>query len=308
MPILSTFARSILAASWAFAGLALIAVLLNVVWIGMLVRRYIGWDGLATIAAYIIGILLVSQMTWAIVLEGEGAHQDDLSKQQARYVATSLIVNEALWTLSNTLLRLSACIYIEDAFVREKRLARFIHVIMSICAVHCCAAVLELFLICRPLSAQWDPDVTGACGNQRVSYVVIESISAVLDLAILILPWYGFGHLMMPTKAKWTAVFVFNIGAVLLVFTGLRLKSLNLATSSDFVFSQSFLGLLSAVGTMLGVLLCTSSSWPKLVHEVRYRMICHVFWQSERERGLRTEGEGDLDFSYFASSKPRQRG
>ena len=42
------------------------------------------------------------------------------------------------------------------------------------------------------------------------------------------------------------------------MISALRLKSLYLAISPDFIFAQSYLGLLSAVGAMLGVTLCTT--------------------------------------------------
>jgi len=41
-----------------------------------------------TVAGFIIGILLVSQMTWAIVLEGEGEYQMNLEKHRVGRVAT----------------------------------------------------------------------------------------------------------------------------------------------------------------------------------------------------------------------------
>jgi len=43
--------------------------------------------------------------------------------------------------------------------------------------------------------------------------------------------------------------------------SGLRLKSLNLKTSSDFIYSQSYFVLLSAVGSMFGITLCTTSAF-----------------------------------------------
>jgi hypothetical protein len=50
--------------------------------------------------------------------------------------------------------------------------------------------------------------------------------------------------------------------------TGLRLKALHLATSPDFTYSKSYLGLLSALGSMLGIILC---SVPTLSSVIRAR-------------------------------------
>jgi hypothetical protein len=44
----------------------------------------------------------------------------------------------------------------------------------------------------------------------------------------------------------------------LLVIAGLRLKAISYTTSPDFVYSQSYLGLLSAQGVILGICTCVA--------------------------------------------------
>jgi hypothetical protein len=53
---------------------------------------------------------------------------------------------------------------------------------------HGVASVLEVCLICRPLAAQWDPDVDGLCGNQMASFAAIEITGLVLDTVIIVSP------------------------------------------------------------------------------------------------------------------------
>lgn len=64
-----------------------------------------------------------------------------------------------------------------------------------------------------------------------------------------------------------------NSGSLIAV-TALRLKSLHLAASSDFVYAKSYLGLLSAVGAMLGIMFCTVPQIPNMIRNrkrIRYR-------------------------------------
>jgi hypothetical protein len=53
--------------------------------------------------------------------------------------------------------------------------------------------------------------------------------------------------------------------------TGLRLKALHLATSPDFTYSNSYLGLLSAIGCMLSIVLCVTPILPILFRKVKER-------------------------------------
>jgi hypothetical protein len=51
--------------------------------------------------------------------------------------------------------------------------------------------------------------------------------------------------------------------------TALRLKALHLAASTDYTYSKSYLGLLSSVGCMLGVVLCNAVALPAILKIVR---------------------------------------
>jgi hypothetical protein len=79
------------------------------------------------------------------------------------------------------------------------------------CIVHGVASVLEVCLICRPIAAQWDPDVKGKCGNQIVS-VTIEVTG--MDIAILVSPLPRLLYLPIEKWRKLKFVFILDVGAV----------------------------------------------------------------------------------------------
>lgn len=48
--------------------------------------------------------------------------------------------------------------------------------------------ILEIFLICRPMAVDWNASINGKCGNQIVSYVVLEILGLLLDFIIIMMP------------------------------------------------------------------------------------------------------------------------
>ena len=71
---------------------------------------------------------------------------------------------------------------------------------------------LETFLICRPMAVDWNTHINGTCGNQVVSYLVLEIIGLLLDLAILILPLPCIWRLAMPFRLKLSVSILVSIG------------------------------------------------------------------------------------------------
>ena len=43
---------------------------------------------------------------------------------------------------------------------------------------------LEVFLICRPMAVDWNTHVNGTCGNQIISYLVLEVFGLLFDFTI----------------------------------------------------------------------------------------------------------------------------
>ena len=100
------------------------------------------------------------------------------------------MANEVLWMLINTLLRITALSLVYKIFDRihpaQNRLITWGLMVVSV--LYGLAALLVIFLICHPLAAAWNASIHGSCGDQVVSYVALEIIGALIDLAILIAP------------------------------------------------------------------------------------------------------------------------
>jgi hypothetical protein len=80
--------------------------------------------------------------------------------------------------------------------------------------IHGMASVLEVCLICRPLVAQWDPDVDGFCGNQMASFATIEISGLVLDAIILTSPISTVLALHIKLRQKVQVIIALDAGAM----------------------------------------------------------------------------------------------
>jgi hypothetical protein len=74
----SNIARTTLICSWLFAALATMSIIIQVLSIHARKAR-IGIDDYLLFTAYLVSVLLVGQTTWAVVDEGQGMHESDLS-------------------------------------------------------------------------------------------------------------------------------------------------------------------------------------------------------------------------------------
>ena len=126
----------------------------------------------------------------------------------------SIIVHEALWSLSNAIIRISACLLLKRLF----GILGWPKIVMisaiSLSALHGLASVLDLSLICRPLSAQWKSDIDATCGNQWLSFLLLEVLGMLVDCSILVVPALAIMRLHVPNSRRLALLCVFEVGAL----------------------------------------------------------------------------------------------
>ncbi|KAM5352830.1 hypothetical protein ACJ41O_005552 [Fusarium nematophilum] len=69
-------------------------------------------------------------------------------------------------------------------------------------------------LICRPIAAFWDPTIKAECFNQRAIFVADTAISAVTDLAVLMLPIPAAVSLRMPWAKRLRVMAILGAGGI----------------------------------------------------------------------------------------------
>ena len=199
-----------------------------------------------------------------------------------------------LWGLANSLVRVSALLSFKAIFCRGKVGGeRMANGLIIVTALHGIAVVLESFLICRPIAAAWDNNLAGTCGDQIVSYVVLEILGLLIDLVIFVWPVWSLADLNASNKSKAKLALIFSSGFVpslvsltreivtnitnsVLIITGLRVQALRMTTSTDFTFSKGYLGLLSVLGCLLSIICCCLPSIAYIFRRLK-QMYTRVF-------------------------------
>lgn len=125
----------------------------------------------------------------------------------------SLLVSEALWSIVNGLLRVAAGLMIRRVFVSKTAVVGA-WTIMTMSVFLSLASIMQIFMICRPFAAQWDPKVLGMCGDQVLSFTVMESIGLCLDISIILLPLSFIMGLQMTKWKRIKTILVLDLGGM----------------------------------------------------------------------------------------------
>ncbi len=166
----------------------------------------------------------------------------------------------------NTLVRISAILAIKNVFRHSTKVKLITRLLLVLSILYGLVVFLEVFLICRPMAVDWDAHVDGTCGNQIVSYLVLEGLGLLLDLTIAAVPIPFIWRLKMKLARKISITSMFLIGSLVFIVSGLRIQALRMVNAEDFTYSKGYLGLLSALGASLGITFCCVSALPVVYH------------------------------------------
>ena len=112
------------------------------------------------------------------------------------------------------MLRIIACLFLWRLLIAKTPI-RVVLILLSILScLLSITSVLQIFLICRPFAAQWDPHILGQCGDQVISFITLEITGVVLDFGILILPIQPILNLQMRRSRKWRIITVLDANVV----------------------------------------------------------------------------------------------
>ena len=115
----------------------------------------------------------------------------------------------------NTLIRISAILFVKKAFGNIRRSASIISLFLIVLSVlYGLVVFLEVFLICRPMAVDWNAHVDGTCGNQALSFLVLEVLSLLFDLTIAAVSIPYLWALQMPLAKKVFTQIILSIGAL----------------------------------------------------------------------------------------------
>lgn len=118
--------------------------------------------------------------------------------------------------------------------------------------------VLIGFLICRPVAKNWDPTVAGVCGNRIDGYMAVSVVNVIVDCLMLVLPLPTILRLQIKPGYRWALLGIFGIGIITVVFSVIRLISLQIVDFDDFSYTVPKLMIWTAAEN--GVIIVVASS------------------------------------------------
>ncbi|PBP25242.1 integral membrane protein [Diplocarpon rosae] len=229
--------------------IALVAVALRCYSRISIVRR-LGYDDWLAVAAGSILIPLVALDVYNGLVNGYGRHFWDIDPSRLAELLKIFWVAEILCILALSLVKASVLVFYLRVFT-----ARWFIVadILTLCAVVLAGLALLTAIVfqCTPISTSailvihafsltlgtggiWNRTLSSQCINVNTLSYASGAISVALDLIILILPIPAILGLPLGLKKKTSLIFMFALGSLACVTSGIRLKYLvDFAISKD---------------------------------------------------------------------------
>jgi hypothetical protein len=124
-----------------------------------------------------------------------------------------LIANQVTYAIALGLVKSSLLLSLIRIFHVFKTFRIIAYLAMIFCICWALQTILIAFLICRPVSYNWDQvNQTGKCGNLTSAYVSIGIVDVITDIIIFVLPLPLINQLKMRRSSKFATMGLFALG------------------------------------------------------------------------------------------------
>lgn len=124
-----------------------------------------------------------------------------------------LIANQVTYAIALGLVKCSLLLSMVRIFHVFKTFRLVAYLAMALCICWALQTILIAFLICRPISYNWDQvNQTGTCGDLTAAYVSIGIVDVITDIIIFILPLPLINRLKMRRSSKYATMGLFALG------------------------------------------------------------------------------------------------
>ena len=122
-----------------------------------------------------------------------------------------LLVMEFIYATSLTTIKLSVlCFYLRIFVSKGMRRTTKCALVLAFCWI--ITNFIQVFLICSPFAASYDPTVPGQCGDQFDSYVAIGTVNIIMEIFIVLLPVRTIMRLQMKRTQKAGLIILLTMG------------------------------------------------------------------------------------------------
>lgn len=124
-----------------------------------------------------------------------------------------LIANQVTYAIALGMVKTSILLSLKRIFHVYKTFRILANCTIAFCLCWMAQTILIAFLICRPLSYNWDQvGSNGSCGNLTAAYVSIGIVDVISDIIIFVLPLPLISKLQMRRSSRLAAMSLFSLG------------------------------------------------------------------------------------------------
>ncbi|KIX94694.1 uncharacterized protein Z520_09740 [Fonsecaea multimorphosa CBS 102226] len=178
-----------------------------------------GMDDALLVAGFLLSIGQTVAEYKALTTCGWNMHLWDVPLDRLEYVRLSAWLIELFFLLGNACVKISILLVYRKLSSRSHSIwfIRLTWAAIIFTIVYTFGLVLELLVICRPLSSYWqsyNPEFTGkyTCGNEQVPIVFSAAASAFSDIYASVLPMLWVRNLNLTSKQRFSLYALFSAG------------------------------------------------------------------------------------------------
>ncbi|KAI1147956.1 hypothetical protein F4825DRAFT_465275 [Nemania diffusa] len=167
--------------------------------------------------AYVLMLGLCANAIASVIKGGEGRHFAYLTQFEPQAIiprGQTLFITQLLHSLTLPFAKTSILLLILRIFHSVRWLCYASYALIAYIWVWSATELLLTIFQCKPIAFQWDHSLEGTCINQVVYFRAISALSAVHDLAMLILPLPVVWKLQLKTRRKVALSAVFLVGSI----------------------------------------------------------------------------------------------
>ncbi|KAG9232503.1 hypothetical protein BJ875DRAFT_76933 [Amylocarpus encephaloides] len=254
----------------------------------------------AQFCVYVYAVAVLLQ----VFVGGAGHHAHDVDPSHVSNFLKILVAVQIIYGITVGLVKISICLfYIRIFFTRPFRLASWI--VIGFLVAWSLSVVLNAVLICRPVAANWDPNI-GNCANQTTSYTIIGVVDLLTDIAVFILPMKMIWGLQVGTAKRVALFCVFGLGVSTMVLAVMRIITLARVAYSDVTYTAGSPLIWSFLEPTIGVTVACGPLFAPLLKENRhFRSITNKISSKSSKGG---DGVGGGSSAAFERLTEEERG
>ncbi|KAF2865698.1 hypothetical protein BDV95DRAFT_599405 [Massariosphaeria phaeospora] len=224
-------------------------------------KRAGGWKNLSLDDALAVAALVLATTHSYLAFFGmsrfAGIHAAELEVADVIRFLQYCFAGQMLYTWGISMVKFSIVAFYWKLFRVTARVP--ILIVASICAIWLIAFTFVFIFACDPVRASWDITIgpTAKCIDIKTLYVAAAIPNVLTDVLLILLPLPYVWRLHAPIAQRIVLVFVFLLGAFIVVVSGIRLKiflGIPAATAKDITYNYHDVVLWSEIELNVGVI------------------------------------------------------